>query len=195
MRKSFLILLFALNLVALPLLFVLGRLKAQAPQAAQELPVYGTVADFELLEKDGGRVNRASLEGRPWLANFMFAHCPAACPMMSAKLSGLQKTLPEDIRFVSFSVDPQNDTPAALTEYAKQYHAVNGRWLFLTGGKEAVDGVLDSLLLARSDDPNLHTLRFILIDGRSRVRGYYDSQDAEAIKKLTADAALLLKGR
>ena len=45
----------------------------------------------------------------------------------------LQDRLPKEVRLVSFSVDPYNDTPEVLTEYAKRYNADPERWLFLTG--------------------------------------------------------------
>jgi cytochrome oxidase Cu insertion factor (SCO1/SenC/PrrC family) len=192
-RRRFLWILAAVNIVAIPVFFYAAsqrHSRAAAPQAAP-LPVYGTVAPFSLSERSGSVLSSEGLSGKPWIASFIFTNCPNQCPMMSHKMSLLQQTLPPDVKLVSISVDPERDTPEALAKYAKSFHADEARWLFLTGAKEEVKGVLRSFHMDNSDDPDLHSLRFALVDPSGAIRGYYDSTDVEALKKLPRDVEAL----
>src|SRR3954453_1159071 len=100
-------------------------------------PVFAPVPAFSLTNRDGRTVRLQDLEGKPWIADFIFTRCPASCPLMTARMAKLVRELPDglDVRLVSFSVDPEHDTPQALQRYAQSYQAPD-RWLFLTGGKD-----------------------------------------------------------
>src|SRR5919197_5485031 len=104
-----------------------------------------------------------------------------------------------DLRLVSFSVDPERDTPAVLSRYADRFKADAKRWLFLTGVKDEVSRLVqDGFRLATGPAPNgdrgivLHSPRFVLVDRLAHIRGYYDSRDPEAIQRLKNDVAALL---
>src|SRR5207244_4246347 len=74
-----------------------------------------------------------------WIADFIFTACPGPCPMISSRMSELQKPLENsDVRLVSFTVDPARDTPEVLSGYAEKLHAQSGRWDFLTGPKSTI---------------------------------------------------------
>ncbi len=100
----------------------------------------GTVPDFSLIERSGRRVTLADLRGKVWIADFMYTHCTDTCPLQSADMARLQAEFSEepDFRLVSLTVDPAEDTPAVLSEYAARFEADPERWLFLTGKKEAL---------------------------------------------------------
>jgi len=162
-------------------------------------PALGQVPDFTLVNRDGRTVRRADLAGRPWIADFIFTRCPASCPMMTARMARLDRELPRDIelRLVSFSVDPQHDTPAVLQRYAASFKA-SARWLFLTGdgaqiyrlSREGFKLGVDAAPPAGgagTAEPILHSTRFVLVDGAGRIRGYYDAFDAESMKGLVRD--------
>jgi protein SCO1/2 len=104
------------------------------------LPVYGSVPDFALIDQSKRPVQRGDLEGKVWIANFIFTSCPDECPLMTAHMAQMQSDLAHmaDFRLVSISVDPDHDTPAVLSEYAERFNADPGRWLFLTGDKRAI---------------------------------------------------------
>lgn len=168
-----------------------------ARSAAEELPVIATVPDFSLTEASGRTVSRQDLAGRPWVADLVYTKCSGICPAMTAAMSRLVKSsggLP-DVRFVSISVDPANDTPAALTAYAERFQADRSRWLFLTGDEHAIRRLaVEGLKLpladgdpSQGDDAILHSQRFVLIDGQSRVRATYDVRDQEAMFQLRTD--------
>jgi cytochrome oxidase Cu insertion factor (SCO1/SenC/PrrC family) len=105
---------------------------------AAALPRLGGVPGFALANRDGRTVRLADLAGAPWIADFVFTGCGSSCPMLSARMAGLDRTLPAGpgpgprLRLVSFSVDPVHDTPAVLERYARSFGA-KSRWLFLTG--------------------------------------------------------------
>lgn len=196
MRKSFVWTLIAVNIVGLAVIFGLRQFKAGRENVAETPASYGTIQDFTLIDTKGEAVSLSALKGRPWIANFMFARCAGACPLMSTSLSGLQKELPGNVRFISFSIDPEFDSPQALESYSRQYNAEPGRWLFLTGDKAVLRQILKDVHIddGALEDPTLHTLRFILVDGAANVRGYYDSSDEKAVQKLTQDAKILARG-
>jgi protein SCO1/2 len=96
---------------------------------------------------------------------------------------------------VSFSVDPEFDTPAVLSEYAGRFHANTKQWVFLTGDKKRIHALAQSgFLVGGVEDVTLHTTRFVLVDRQARVRGYYDSTDEESLRRLLKDARSLVRG-
>ena len=107
--------------------------------------------------------------------------------MMSSRISQLSQKM-KDISFVSFSVDPAFDTPEVLSHYADGYGADRERWLFLTGPKEEINRITTGLKMSRVDEPVMHSARFILIDRKGNVRGYYDSDDPARMDLLKRDA-------
>ena len=153
------------------------------PDTASHLPILGEVGDFALIERDGRRVTLQTLRGRVWLADFIFASCAATCPFMTERMSVLSRELRsrgmDDVIYVSISVDPDRDTPAALRFYANLYHASPTQWLFLTGDKQQMENIamksfkLGKPELAPDEDQILHSSRFFLVDQASRIRGSY----------------------
>jgi protein SCO1/2 len=165
----------------------------------EPLPVITSVPDFSLVDRSGETVSRATLEGSVWVADFIFTSCGGACPTMTGQMSALQETLPEDVRLVSFTVDPATDTPMVLASYADRYEAKEGRWFFLTGAKEDIYTLAREGFLLTVDDtlgtevePIAHSTRFALIDREGQIRAYYDGTDPEEVARIDLDARLLL---
>ena len=172
----------------------------ELPQEPEEhLPVMAETPAFALVDQNGQSVTLESLRGRPWVADFIFTRCAGPCPMMTSKMSQMQKTLPTAVQLVSFSVDPRNDTPEVLKAYAASRNADAARWRFLTIGPEQdpsdvytlARGMLVTALPAKDENPIIHSEKFILVDGDGKIRAYYDSNDTEQMKQLKADAAEL----
>jgi protoheme IX farnesyltransferase len=163
-----------------------------AGEISQNLPSYGAVVNFTLTERNGKSFLRDHLAREVWVAGFIFTRCAGQCPILSLQMSQLQRTLPKEVRLVSFSVDPNNDTPEILADYARKYGAQEGRWFFLTGSRETIDTVLSSFHMNDAQEPMLHSLRFVLVDGDAQIRGYYDSSDPKAVKELQKHARALI---
>ncbi len=109
----------------------------------------------------------------------------------------------KNIRFVSFSVDPKRDTWEVLARYARRYHADPSRWIFVTGQAEAIyklsrQGFKLGVDENAPDAPNiavepiLHSSRFVLVDAQGSIRGYYDTEEPNAVTRLNADTRALL---
>lgn len=161
---------------------------------------YGEVKDFSFVERSGKELTRNDLLGKVWVANFIFTRCKGPCPLLTRQMAELQRELPPEIHFVSFSVDPEFDTPQVLSKYAESYGADKSRWLFLTGKKkEMYDFIRKSFHLtveedSREKDPGyafIHSLRFALVDERGQVRSYYHGEDAQDLKRIGADIKTL----
>ncbi len=158
--------------------------------ARKPLPVFGEVPTFELTNQKGQKFQKTSLDGHVWIADFIFTNCESSCPRMSAKMHSIQGATDSAIKLVSFSVDPQRDTPQALAEYAKKYSADESRWTFLTGEPATLE-MLDHDAFKLGSLSMDHSTRFVLIDKAGRVRGYYGLFDGDPVAKLKKDAAQL----
>ncbi|MBI3890110.1 MAG: SCO family protein [Candidatus Wallbacteria bacterium] len=169
--------------------------------AAEKMPATAPLPDFGLVDSAERKFTRKDLAGKTWIFDFVFTHCSGPCPMMSSRMGELQKQFAANpaIRLATITVDPERDTPRHLAQYAKELGARPDRWIFLTGGKEEIfrlskQGFRLSVeenkpeVNATATMPLLHSTRLILVDSQSRVRGYYDATDAEAVGRLMSDA-------
>lgn len=163
--------------------------------AGDALPVLYPAAEFALTDQDNKPFASTALRGRPWVCGFMFTTCGEVCPKMTKAMVDLQPKLPADVELVSFSVNPEHDTPAVLKEYAATWRADESRWRFLTGTSEQMFGVAAGMKMAArpadGDQPILHDRRLILVDAAGNVRGFYSSADDQAMARLAADARRL----
>jgi protein SCO1/2 len=104
---------------------------------AERLSRIGPAPDFALTTQDGARLELKDLRGRVVAITFIYASCADTCPLLTAKLVGLQSRLGADlgarVAFVAITVDPERDTPAVLRRYAQEHGARLGGWSFLTG--------------------------------------------------------------
>lgn len=172
------------------------------------LPRYGEVPAFALRDAAGQPFGTAQLDGHVWVVDFIFTTCPEVCPRMSEDMSRLQtwltnRALADRVRLVSVSVDPDRDTPEKLRAYAEQFHARAGTWTFATGSQQAIeDAVVRGFKIAVSrekDDSQdgfaiVHGTKFVLVDGKRQIRGYYDPSDPASAGKLRDDLAALADG-
>jgi protein SCO1 len=158
--------------------------------------------DFSLTERSGNKITLAGLRGDVWIADFIYMHCPDTCSLQSADMAKLQEQWKQEkqIKLVSFSVDPERDTPQVLSEYADRFKADAKRWLFLTGTKREIARLLEDgfhlpIALHGNRRVILHSPRFVLVDQRGRVRGYYDHRAPKTMQRLRDDVAKLLNDR
>jgi protein SCO1/2 len=159
-------------------------------QKPRDIPVYGQVPDFQLTSQANKQFSSKDLAGKIWVADFIYTTCTGPCPMMTARMRRVQSALPE-ILLVSFSVDPDHDTPAVLAAYAAKFQA-HQNWYFLTGPKDTLQ-MLSRDTFKLSDLGLTHSTRFVLVDQKGRIRGYYGTGDDSSIRNLLADVRQLQK--
>ncbi len=160
------------------------------------LPVYGQVSPFALTSQTGTLFASRSLENRIWVADFFFSTCTGPCPRMSSQMHWVQKQIADlpQVRLVSFSIDPEHDTPPVLAAYAQRFRAEPGRWFFLTGARPELQRLNHhDFKLGEDDGTMMHSTRFVLVDGRGRIRGYYRTDEEGGLNSLIRDIRRLAR--
>lgn len=164
------------------------------------LQIGPNVPEFSLIGADGRTVTKTDLLGRVWLADFIFTRCSGPCPTLSARMQSLQTALLDrpEVKLVTFTLDPKNDTPSVMADYAKRFHADLNRWWFLTGDDEAAmhnlveNGLKQTVIPAKDDQPIIHSVYIIVIDKAGRIRSAHDGLDPESKRLLLRDVKTLL---
>ena len=141
------------------------------------------VKDFTYTNQNGKSFGLKDLEGKVWVANFIFTNCNDVCLLMTANMKKLQDLAVEEgienIEFVSFSVDPAVDSPEVMTEFGKQFNVDFKNWHFLTGYQQeeienlALTSFKTIVKKPESGDQVLHGTDFFLIDGEGKIMKYY----------------------
>lgn len=168
------------------------------------LPVLGQIPPFHLLDERGLPFGADSMRGHVSVVDFMFTRCASSCPRLTARMGELQSLLTQTksaARLVSFSVDPENDTPAVLAQYATAAHAEPARWSFVTGPmseieRAAVNGFkvsVEKITRDAGDYEVVHGEWFVLVDASARLRGYYSVAEAADLAPLLKDVQALEK--
>ena len=161
-----------------------------------ELPVIGTIPEFYFTDSRDKKISRADLDGKVWVADFIFTTCTMACPVLTGNMNLVHKEFQnnDDVRIVSISVYPEYDTPEVLKKYASQYDANTNRWHFLTGPEENVQNVIkNGFKMGDYEDIIFHSEKFALVDQKGRLRGYYSGMQTEDVTRLKKDIKKLLK--
>jgi protein SCO1 len=156
----------------------------------RRLDILGRIPPFQLIDQTGRPFDSKSLAGHVWVADFFFTTCPGPCPMMSSKMHQVQVGTADmpDVKLVSFTVDPAHDTPLVLAAYSRHFLAQTGRWWFLTGGQDELNDLgLNAFHLNSVDGSLDHSTRFVLVDRKMQIRGYYGAFDEGALPRLIAD--------
>jgi protein SCO1 len=170
-----------------------GFLLCSCARSTSALPVFYDVSEFQLTAQNGQPFSSRVLAGKIWLADFIYTTCPGPCPRMTSQMRELQDAIP-DVDLISFTVDPAHDTPAVLAGYAQAHHADSARWHFLTGPEASLQTLdRDVFKLGDLDASLEHSTRFVLVDRRARIRGYYDTSEPDAVAKII-DAVHALAG-
>lgn len=160
------------------------------------------IPEFSFTSQDSTPIGRSQMEGKITIVDFFFTSCPDICPVMSEEMVRVQDAFrnKEEVQIFSISIDPEYDTPKVLAEYAEGHGATEGKWFFLNGPPE------ETYRLARcgfalpveggngNPEDFVHSDKFILIDGKGRIRGYYSGTSREEVDKLILETKILLYG-
>ncbi len=164
--------------------------------AASSLDIFGKAPEIQLQETNGATFSTAGYKGHIWIINFFFANCEKVCPALNGRLARIYRehASSDRVRFLSITVDPERDTPQALTEYAKRFNARPPVWRFLTGSRDDITSIIaDGFKLVTNPDVSLHTTRVVLVDEDGNIRGFYQGTDNEAVTRLATDLDQLLE--
>lgn len=190
-------------------MFLISGCKDEKP--LRVLPVYGpvdeqtkanhTIAPFSLTDQNNMVFTSEMLDGKIYVADFFFTTCKSICPKMSTNMQSVYEKFKDNnqIAFVSYTVNPANDTAEVLKEYASKHGVTTNNWIFLTGDKKQIyDLARKSYLVDASegngdDEDFVHTQNFALVDKKKRIRGYYDGTNPQDVQKLIAEINILLQ--
>ncbi len=148
-----------------------GRAFAEVPW--EHLP---SVDRFELIDQDGNKFDSADLAGQAYVVSFFFASCPTFCMDLNKEIDRVNSALKgTDVRFLTLTVDPKNDTPEVLNKYAEGFGAKPDRWAFLTGQNYQLVEIGENMFNVPVN-PETHTDNILLVDkwGRYRDRFKWD---------------------
>lgn len=158
-------------------------------------PVLLQVGPWSLTDHNGQQFGSKQLDGKVWVANFFFTRCPTVCPELIKKMAQLRQGLAKQadaISFVSFSVDPEHDTPQVLQQYRSQKQLdelPGGSWTFVTGDKRQLhELVVGQMKLHVGEKEPLqdgserfdigHITHVVLFDQKGNLRGLFDISPA-----------------
>lgn len=153
------------------------------PAAALQ-PQGRVLGEFTLTDRTGRTVSRRDLEGRYCVVSFVSTACGFTCTEVSRRLATVQRGLAgrDDVRLVSFTIDPRTDTPQVLSEFARKFGADTNRWFFLTGDREPLFTLIEDSFLPADKTAGLktvsggflHTDHIAVVDPGGRVLAYFD---------------------
>jgi protein SCO1/2 len=159
-------------------------------------PVLQVIPPFALIDEQGRPFGSDDLKGAMYIADFIYTSCTESCPLLTTRMGELQERLSHagpEVRLISFTVDPERDSPQKLLEYAKRARYDPARWTFLTGADSAVEALLThgfKVAMYRevhdggaTPEELIHDEHLVLVDSMARLRGYY-AADREGLAKL-----------
>jgi protein SCO1/2 len=172
--------------------------------------VWHKTENVTLVNQLGDSVSLYDIKNRVIVADFIFTRCPNICPVMTKNMARLQQSFSHNnkngrkvidssiVRFISFTIDPERDSVAALRRYANKFGVDHDNWWMLTGNKKTIyDFALNEMKLGLVDGEGvdtsfIHTQKFVLIDKDFLVRGYYNGLDTASLSSLAKDIGLLM---
>ena len=190
------------------LLTVLGAIAwpglglTHAPRTDERLSKIGPAPEFALTNQDGRRLALSELKGRVVAVTFIYASCADTCPLLAAKMAGLQARLGPafgpKVFFVSITVDPERDTPEILRRYAQAHGANTVGWAFVTGTPDEIRAVARRYGVYYKRTPRGdvdHTFLTSAIDQRGILRVQYLGVRFDPDELLSDLQSLLKEGR
>lgn len=187
-----------LSIIVFSLLIILSACSDKLPI---ETDMSEDVKDFTFTTQHEEKLSLEDLKGTWWISNFIFTNCTSVCLPMSSNMSTLQDKLQEEnieVELVSFSVDPDHDTPDVLQKYGEEYEADFANWTFLTGYDfQTIKEFSIKSFRAPLKEPEtgsdqvMHDTRFFLITPEGEIVKGYDGVKTDSIDDILQDLKLL----
>jgi protein SCO1/2 len=169
-----------------------------------DLPFLGpenhVVPDFQFINQNGDTSGSELLEEKIFVADFFFTRCMGICPKMTSEMKRVQEAYSgnENLKLVSFTVDPERDSSEVLSGYMEQYGADPGMWTMYTGDKKELYQLARSGFFITAvegdggEEDFIHSEKLVLVDAQKKIRGYYDGTNPESVDQLIVDIGKLL---
>ncbi len=162
--------------------------------------IYPTIRPFKFINQDSLEVTDKDFEGKIYVSDFFFTHCPTICPTVTAQMLRVYNAYKDStqVKFISFSIDPRHDTVGRLKEYANGLGVLAPKWNFVTGNKDTIFNLARDYFNVASEDKDAaggltHSGRIVLIDKKHRVRSFADGTIPKEVDRLIKDVEILLK--
>jgi protein SCO1/2 len=164
--------------------------------------IYPKIPVFSYLNQDSILISSKDMHDKIWVANFFFTSCPSICPPMISqmkRLNMLTKDLADEVQFMSFSIDPETDSPAVLKKYIRNNGIDTKNWHFFTGDESKTHKLGVNHFMVHADkDPMAaggfaHSDGMVLVDREGYVRGIYRGTQTEEVDQLNKDLRKLLQ--
>lgn len=162
--------------------------------------VYHKIPAFSFINQDGKELSSTTLNGKMYAANFFFTTCQTICPKMATQMFRIQDKLNylnKEFQMVSFTVNPEYDSPEILKKYALEVHANPRIWNFATGSKKELYEVARKGFLVNADvgdvglDDFVHSELVVLVDKEGCIRGFYDGTSLKEMDRLVDEVVVL----
>lgn len=146
-----------------------------------------TIPNFRFVNQEGKTITQDSLKGYYHVADFIFTTCPGICKDLSQNFQKLQDKTKDfaELKIISFSVDPVNDSVPVLAAYAQKYKADKHKWYFLTGQEDSIFNVIiqgykqSAYKSPLGKEKVTHSPVSVLVDKDLRIRGFYNLIDPD----------------
>ena len=157
---------------------------------------------FSFTDQDGETITEKTVDGKIYVADFIFTRCGSICPKMTTNMSLLQNKFKNnnEVLLLSHSVTPEMDSVPVLKRYAEEKGVISGKWHLLTGKETEIYELAkkqyfagDTIGYYQTGNEFLHTENFILVDRQRRIRGVYNGTLPLEMERLTDDINTLLK--
>lgn len=163
--------------------------------------IYHRIPSFKFVSQNGDTITDKTFDGKIYVADYFFTTCNTICPQMATQLLRIQEKFAyakEQVKILSHTVNPENDSVPVLQAYANMVHADTSMWTFVTGDKKQLYDIARNgyLLNALQGDGGpqdfIHSEIFVLIDKEKRIRGIYDGTKIGDVNHLIDDIKILL---
>ena len=171
-----------------------GYFAARRPEVQLTSAGGRSLAPFRLVDQRNRPVTETDLQGRVLVVSFVFTSCSVTCLQVSHHLSEIQKAFEgaDDVRLVSITVDPREDSPEALQAFGEKFGADPRRWLFLTGESTNVHGLLRKSFLAVDETGGYNPMpggyvdadRIAVVGRDGRVAGFVRGTTPDCVDKV-----------
>ncbi len=180
---------------ATKILPILGKKKI-----VEGIEVNHVIPDWNFMNQDSNMVSNKDLSEVVYVTDVFFRSCPTICPKTMKEMKRIYTEFEDNpqVKLVSFTIDPERDTPILLKKYASNLEVDTEKWWFLHGGKEETYDLALDYFNTAYEDADIpggfnHSGKLILTDKSGHIRSFSEGTDPEETPKLIRAIKTLLK--